>query len=135
MTGFSHNPLQTAIYQLLSADSALMAMVSGVYDRPPQGSDYPFVTLGESSIQDLSNIAATASGQVAHLHVWSREGGRKQAALIMERIYTLLNRAALSVTGQTLVEISFATSTILLEDDGWTYHGTMHFNVLLQAGA
>jgi hypothetical protein len=67
------------------------------------------------------------------LHVWSRQGGRAEAASIMTRIHTLLHEAPLTVTGQTLVSIRFNGSNITLENDGWTYQGIMKFQAFLQA--
>ena len=85
--------------------------------------------------QQLFNNTLTTSGmqQVVTIRIWSREGGRAQAAAIMQRIHTLLHQAPLTVTGQTLVSIQFAGSTIILLNDGWTYRGTMIFRAVLQA--
>jgi len=133
MSTFSHLPLQKAIYQTLTNDATLMALVVGVFDRPPQGTAFPYITLGESAGSDWSTKTTTGMEQNVTLHVWSREGGRAEAASIMERIHTLLHQAPLSVTGQTLVSIRFSASNILLENDGWTYQGVMTFQAFLQA--
>ena len=133
MANFSYYSLQQAIYQQLTGDSTLMALVTGVFDRPPQGTAFPYITIGEFTGRDWSTKTTTGMEYVVNLHAWSREGGRKQAAQIMERLHTLLYQASLSVTGQTLVSMRFSGSNILLENDGWTYHGTMQFNALLEA--
>lgn len=133
MSGFSHLPLQKAIYQLLTNDSALMGLVDGIYDRPPQSSAFPYITLGESNCADRSTKTTTGLEQTVMLHVWSREGGRAQVAGIMERMQTLLYDASMTVEGQTLVMIRFQSSSITLEDDGWTYQGLMRFMALLEA--
>jgi hypothetical protein len=133
MGNFSHLPLQKAVYQQLTGDTALMALVTGIHDRPPQSSIFPYITVGESISRDWSTMATTGLEQVITLHVWSREGGRKEAALIMERIHVLLHEGTLSVEGQTLVLIRFISSSVLLEDDGWTYQGVMRFRTLLYA--
>ena len=110
-----------------------MALLTGVCDRPPQGTAFPYITLGESAGADWSSKTTTGMEHHVALHVWSREGGRKQAASVMDLVHTLLHDASLSVTGQTLVMIRFTGSSIVLENDGWTYHGEMHFRALLQA--
>ena len=133
MANFSHYPLQSAIYSALTGDATLMALITGVFDRPPQGTAFPYITLGESFGRDLSTLATVGMEHHFTLHVWSREGGRKQAAQIMERLHTLLHQVILTVTGQTMVTMSFVSSTIMLEDDGWTYHGEMQFHTVLQA--
>ena len=133
MTIFSHYPLQAAIYQALSSDSALAALVTGVYDRPPQSTAFPYMTIGESSGSDWSTKTTSGMEQQLAIHVWSQNGGRKEAAAIMTRIHTLLHQANLSVSGQTLVLLRFVSSDIVLEDDGYTYCGSMRFRALLEA--
>jgi hypothetical protein len=133
MSNFSHYTLQQSVYQRLSTDSTLLAMMSAVYDRPPQGSAFPYITLGEAAITDFSTKTSTGTEQILTLHIWSRGGGRKESALIMERVYALLHQASLSVTGQALVLMRFLSSEILLENDGCTYHGIMRFRAVLES--
>lgn len=133
MPTFSQLPLQQAIYQSLTGDATLMDTVRGVYDRPPQDSEYPYVTLGETSVSDYSTKTTTGTEHTQSLHVWSREGGRKEAMAIMERLYQLLHETALSVTGHSVIYARFLSSNLALENDGWTYHATLRFQVLLEA--
>ena len=133
MPNFSHYPFQTAIYNKLTGDSALMSSIAGVFDHTPEAQAYPYVTLGESSISDWSSKTTEGTEHNFTLHIWSREGGRKQAAQIMERIHTLLHQGNLTITGQSLVLMRFVSSNIVLENDGWTHHGVMRFRALLQA--
>lgn len=133
MANFSHYPLQSAIYQALTTNTPLMALITGVYDRPPQGTLYPYVTLGQFSGSDWSTKTSTGMEYIVPLHVWSRQGGHKEAATIMESLHTILHQASLTVTGQTLVMIRFSSSDIVLENDGFTYQGVMKFNAYLEA--
>lgn len=133
MSGFSHLSLQQSIYQALTGDATLIGLVAGVFDRPPQGGAFPYITLGESAITDRSTKATTGTDHLVTLHIWSREGGRTETATIMERIYVLLHHAALTVSGQTCILSRFAASKLLLEEDGFTYHGSMQFQILLEA--
>ncbi len=133
MSGFSHLALQQSLYQTLTGDATLTALASGVFDRPPQSGAFPYVTLGDAAIKDRSTKTTTGSEQIVMLHVWSRDGGRKEAATIMDRIYVLLHQANLTVTGQTLVMIRFTASSLTQENDGVTYNGAMQFRALLDA--
>ena len=132
MTYLSHSPLQQAIYETLTGDAALTALVSGIYDHVPQGTDTPFVTLGEANVREWSNAEKTGSEQQLSLRIFSRESGRKQAAIIMERIVTLLHNAAIAVTGCTLMQLQCTASSISLMNDGATYRGTLNFRALLR---
>ena len=133
MSNFSYFTLQKAIYQTLSGDSTLLAMVNAVYDRPPQGSPYPYITIGESTVSDWSSKTTAGTEEIVKLHIWSRNGGRKETASIMERVYQLLHQASLTVTGQTLILIRFMSSDITLENDGFTYQGIIQFKALLES--
>lgn len=133
MVNFSHYPLQKAIYQKLTGDSALMALVTGVFDRSPQGQDYPFVTIGESTVSDWSTKTTNGTEQRVSVHIWAREGGRKQAEVVAEKIHSLLHMGTMAVDGQTLVLMRFLSSAISLENDGYTYQGIMRFRALLEA--
>jgi hypothetical protein len=132
MSTFSQLPLQTAIYNKLTADATLMALVEGIFDRPPQSSAFPYVTIGDSAAKDLSNKSAVATDHKTVLHVWSRQGGRAEAATIMDRLYQLLHQGTLTVTGHTLVIMHFTANTLTLENDGETYHGTLVLRIVLQ---
>lgn len=133
MTAFSQLPLQAAIYQTLTGDTTLMALVKSIFDRAPQGSEFPYITIGDSVANDWSAKTFAGTEQMTTLHIWSQEGGHKETATIMDRIYQLLHDASLTVTGNTLIMIRLISSTVMLEMDGSTYHGTMRFRALLQA--
>lgn len=133
MADFSHYPLQKSIYETLSGHAPLMAIVTGIFDRVPQGTAFPYVTIGESTGDDWSSATTSGMQQKIALHIWSREGGRKETTSIMEKIHALLHDADLSVEGHTLVMIRFAASSIVLGNDGYTYQGIMKFTALLEA--
>jgi hypothetical protein len=133
MPNFSHDALQTAIYQRLTADTTLAGLVTGIYDQAPQGTVFPYVTLGDSTATDRSTNTTAGTEFDLKLHAWSREGGRKQAAGILQEIYSLLHHASFAVTGQSLISIRYEASTITLESDGWTYQGIIMFKVFLQS--
>ena len=130
---FSHLPLQEAIYAALTGDTTLMAMLTGVFDRPPQGTAFPYVTIGESAGSNWSTKTTGGMQQVVTLRIWSRQSGRAEAANVMTRLHELLHNVSLNVSGQTLVSIIFKDSAIVLQNDGWTYQGIMKFQAKLQA--
>jgi hypothetical protein len=133
MAVFSQFSLQKSIFQLLSGDAALAAMVSGIYDRPVQGGVFPYIVFGAWEGRDRSTKTSQGMEFSVMLHIWSREGGHKQAASIMERLYAVLQDAVLAVEGQDLISMRFMGSNITLEDDGSTYRGAMKLRAVLQA--
>ena len=135
MPTFSHAPLQIAIYQYLKSDSVLSGLVGDIYDRVPQNAVFPYITIGDISSKDWSGKTFTGGEYSVKIHVWSREGGRKQAAGIMGRLYNLLHQGSFSVSGHTLVLSQFTSNDIKLRDDGWTYEGVMIFRMILQSNS
>lgn len=132
MTIYSHQPMQKALYQQLTGNAPLMALVTGIYDRIPQGTPMPYIVLGDATLHDRSTKTSGGTEQLLTLRVWSREGGRKQAATIMEKVHSLLHEADILVEGQNLISIRFVSSAITLENDGYTYQGQMQFRALLE---
>jgi hypothetical protein len=65
------------------------------------------------------------------LRIFSREAGRKQAAIIMDRIVDVIHQGGVSISGQIVTSARFVSSTITLLDDGRTYEGILNFRVLL----
>lgn len=133
MPNLSYLPLQKSIYQALTADAPLTAMITGVFDNVPQSTDFPYVTIGESIVNDWSTKTSSGFEQFISIRVWSREGGRKEAVSVMEKIYSLLHGASLTVEGLKLVLIRQLSSNVTLENDGWTYQGIMRFRALLES--
>jgi hypothetical protein len=133
MANFSYHSLQKSLYEALTDDGTLMGMISGVFDRTPQGKNYPYVTLGEGSASDSSTKTTQGMEYSVQLQVWSREGGRRQAAQIMENIYRILHDVNLTLEGHRLVSLRFISSTISIKSDGWTYQGAMRFRAVTEA--
>jgi hypothetical protein len=131
MSTLTHNALQSALYSTLSGDTALSGMVTGIFDRPAQNTNFPYITIGESMCSDWSSKTHSGTKHELEINVWSREGGRKNTASIMERVYTLLHSQNISISGQSLVFMRFMASNITLENDGWTYHGILRLHALM----
>lgn len=130
MSAYSILDVQEAIYSLLSTDSTLLAMVTGVYDHTPQDTAFPYVTIGEAECRDVSNLAASGVEANFGIHIFSREAGHKETHQIMERIYTLLHNTSPAVSGQTVVSMRIISADVMLERDGFTYRGMMKLRVV-----
>jgi hypothetical protein len=131
MPALNYYELQKAIYEKLSGNSQLMAIISGIFNYPPQDINYPFLTIGNVVVNDFPALGRGGTQQQLELHIWSREAGHKQAADIMNIVYGLLHNGSLEVTGQTVLMMRFTATSIKLEDDGYTHHGIMGLKVVL----
>lgn len=127
MSGFSHQEMQRAVYQLLSEDAALSSIVTGIYDHVPAAAVFPYVTIGDISSRDWSTKTSSGSQLLFAIHIYSAEGGRKQAAGVMTRVHELLHHGGLTLTGHALVAIRFELGDIERESEGRVYHGRIRF--------
>ena len=67
---FANVALRAAIHDALSADGALTAALGGqrVYDAPPRGAAFPYVTLGEARLVDASSDGGETQEHLLTLH-------------------------------------------------------------------
>lgn len=135
MTVFGQYAVQKAIHQILSADATLMALIDGVHDFVPADTQYPYVTLGNSRLQDNSTVGMQGFRLTLTVHIYSRARGRKEVTDIMARLYELLHDSAPAADGHSITNIRFVTSSIRLEKDGLTLHGAMQLDVLAEVNA
>lgn len=132
MVNLNYYALQQEVYSKLSASTALMALINGVFDGVSQAIDFPYITIGDISARDVSNAEISGVDYRLNIHIWSREAGHKQTADIIDVLYALLHNGSLSVSGKTLVAMRIFSSEIKLENDGLTRHGILKLQIVLQ---
>ncbi|MGW7598116.1 DUF3168 domain-containing protein [Streptomyces antimycoticus] len=122
-------PLQKAVYAALTADTALMALVSGVYDEVPEGSAYPYVSIG--SITELVDDAHNQRGLSTNvvLHVWSTQLGFREAAEVFAAVDAVLDRRPLTVEGYRDVSVAHQQHQELRDPDPEIRHINVTYRV------
>ncbi|MBY0382570.1 MAG: DUF3168 domain-containing protein [Xanthobacteraceae bacterium] len=126
--------LRAAIHDALSNDSGLTALLGGnrVYDEPPRNAAFPYVTLGETRLLDISGDGGDTQEHQLTLHAWSRQGGQREAHVIAGTLLQALDDAALSPDGHRLVNLRFSVADIRRENDGKTYHALVRFRAVTE---
>ena len=126
--------LRAAVHDALAADAALNALLGGpkVYDEPPRSAAFPYVTLGETRINDFSTGDGPGEEHQLTLHAWSRQGGHAQAHVIAGALLQALDDAPLTLTDHTLVNFRFAVADVRREADGRTYHALVRFRAVTE---
>jgi hypothetical protein len=126
--------LRAAIHDALSADGALNALLGGskVYDEPPRGAAFPYVTLGEARVTDFSTGSEPGEEHQITLHAWSRQGGHREAHLISGALLQALDDAPLTLADHRLVNLRFAIADVRREADGRTYHALIRFRAMTE---
>lgn len=125
--------LRAAVHAALTADPALVAALRGpkIYDEPPREAAFPYVTLGEMRIADFSAGEPALEHQLT-LHVWSRQGGQREAHVIAGALLQALDDAPLALAGHRLVNFRFGTADVRREADGRTYHALVRFRAVTE---
>ncbi len=126
--------LQSALWQRLTANSALLAILGGprLYDDVPQTTSFPFVTLGDIRSNDWSTQTQKGHEHFLTLHAWSRAKGRKQVQAILQALEAALDDAALVLQSHRLITFRLVFWDARREPDGETYHGLMRFRAVTE---
>ena len=103
-----------------------------VYDNAPQGSAFPYVTIGEANLTD-NDTDSTQNVYISYvIHVWSRADGRKEIKTIMGEIYSALHLTKFSESGYSFTENYFLSSDSFVDSDGKTRHGVQTFKLTME---
>lgn len=133
MTSFNHYAVQEMVRGLLTADAPLAGKVSGIFDFVPEKTEFPYITIGESRVEDESTVAIAIARVTLTVQVYSRAKGRKEADSLMADVHRILQNASGSAAGGfALADMRFGGSDITLLRDGATHHGRMRFVLRLQ---
>ncbi|MFE2936664.1 DUF3168 domain-containing protein [Streptomyces sp. NPDC059278] len=127
-------PVQGAVYQRLSGDLALTAMVSKIYDYLPETVPYPFIVLGEA-VETPDNRHGGFGRQTAiTLHVWSQYRGYAQVLRIGARVTALLDHQPLTIPGLDHIATRFEFSQPLTDPEppGDIRHLVLRYRVVTE---
>lgn len=132
MAGTPAYVTQVAIYSKLKADTALMALITGVYDDPPDNTAFPYVTIGDAE-EAPSNTFGKLTKMITHtINIWSRYQGYKEVFDIANRIITVLDHVALTIAGYTHIHTWYRGMTTARVPDGITRGANLRFQVWVE---
>lgn len=130
--------LQAAIYAALAAHGGFSGAVTGIYDKPPQDGDsgsgaaFPYAVIGEFDIDAWATDDWSGSDVTFDVFVYSRYGGNKEAAQVLDYARAALDRQTLTVTGWGVLSVDFESSTgVTVMADGQTRVGDISFSAFL----
>ncbi|MFL5238101.1 MAG: DUF3168 domain-containing protein [Rhizomicrobium sp.] len=127
--------LQQAIFAALSGSTDLQALLSDpprLFDFVPPDSAFPYVVLGDGSEADWSTATEDGTEHTIQIDVWSRQPGHREAKQIADVIRSVLNNAALIVTGAALIDIRHVTTDFSREPDGQTFRARLTFRAVTE---
>ena len=126
---------QKTIYETLTTDLVLMALISGVFDSAsvPQGQVFPYVTIGENPFAERSNHTTRGFSSEITIHVWYRDPsrGRKPVQEIQAEIDRLLDQQSVCIDGWNIINLRSTFIDVIIDTDNVTLHGIQKFNLLI----
>lgn len=125
--------LQGQIVTLLKASSDLSALIGGrVYDRVPEGVQFPYVSFGPSD--EISDDADCIDGfeVTMQLDVWSRAVGFPECRRIVDAVRKALPEDGILLADNALVTFNHRISRVFRDTDGLTSHGAMTFEAFVE---
>lgn len=129
------NALQTAIYARLTTYAPLVALVGArVYDAPPKGAAYPYVSFGpsDSVTEDMECIAAET--QTLQIDIWSSaQDGQRECKAIRDQVKAALHLWQAEPTVGALVLARVTLSRILPDPDNSLTHGVVQVECDVEA--
>ena len=127
-------PLQAGLYALLSGDAALSALVSGVFDEPPEGKPQAYVVIG-SRKQTIPDDTHSRSGRqnIITLDTWTWARSTLPGDQIGARLIALLDKRQADldplVDGHTVWKLRWEDSLSLDDPDREVRHRMDRFRI------
>lgn len=128
--------LQQAMFAALSSDTGVQSVLGDpprLYDSVPRDAAFPYAVIGDDAETAWNTATDDGSEHHAALDIWSRGGGHKENKTIADALRAVLDEAALTPAGHTLVGIRYEGAEFARQDDGETYRATLHFRAVLEA--
>jgi len=117
--------LQQAVF-----DALVAALSVSVYDHVPDDAAFPYVVVGEDTLNMWDTKSINGFDAMVTLHTWSRYRGRKECKQIQGNIYDALHDAPLAITGYNHVYTYLDNEDSFLDEDGLTRHGVSRYRVV-----
>ena len=127
---FHFNAVQTAIYEALLSDPALVSLRGNrIYDDAGHNAAFPYQTLGESTVTPEDCLIETGAQASITIHSWSRQKGSAECGSLMEATIAALDNKRQPVAGFQWVECRVINGQTLRDLDGVTRHGILTFRI------
>jgi hypothetical protein len=128
--------LQSAIYDKLTSDATLTALIKGVYADVQQpldsGSDapFPFVTIGSDNLAPWDSKTFFGTEALCQIDIWSRSNNFLEAKSIGSAIHDALHHQPLTIADASHVMTVQQSSVYSKDPDGHTKRGMLMFKIL-----
>ena len=127
--------LQGAIYERLTTDPAVTALISGrVYDDVSASATFPYVSIGPvDSVEDDADCI-TGLEVAQQIDCWSRAKGSLECKQLVDAVRAALHNYDLDLATNALVFFECRTTRVTKDPDGITKHGILGFEASIERG-
>lgn len=129
---------QAAVYNRLSGDSGIIALLAGanaIYDHVPQGSAFPYIVLADMATEPADTQQFPGTAISMSIETYSRAGGKQESQQIAAAIDSALHNADFAVTGHDLVFCRITATEIAQVFDAATWRCRQRVALLIEPAA
>jgi len=132
----SADKIQQAIYDALTGDATLMALIVKVCveveqpDMPGEDSDFPYVTFGEDDISSFDTKTDNGGSALCQIDIWSRQNNLIEVKKIAGVIYGILQKGSLNIVDADHVLTRIEGQLFSKDPDGQTKRGMVMARVV-----
>ncbi|WP_397537873.1 DUF3168 domain-containing protein [Rummeliibacillus pycnus] len=130
-------PTQKAILDRLRGDGNITSLLnkadkqSGIYDYVTESTPYPYVVVGEPSIDPFGVKNNDVADLTVTLHIWSNYKGNSEAYKILSAVHEAFIYK-LAVTGYKTIKTSYSDARVFTDIDGIHRHGVFTLKISLE---
>jgi Protein of unknown function (DUF3168) len=116
-----------AIFSRLSGDTALSQKVTGVYDKVPENTPFPYVVIGSPNPSPLETKSSYGENIPWVLHCYSTYNGKKEVYEILNLMLQALTKERWTIEGFNLLKFNIEPNMQVLEpaQEGFPYQGIL----------
>lgn len=118
--------LRRALVAALRADVELTGQLSGVFDAPPPGQAYPYLSFGPDVMSDAGHKTGEGRLHRLQLSLWDDRPDRRRLMELMSLVENALAALAGDIDGHRLVSFRLARSLVMRDPIG-VDQGVMEF--------
>jgi len=121
----------------LKADSAVMALVTDVFDSVSDdpsrwGTKAAYISFGPADVVDDDADCITAGTHTLQLDCWSRKQGSYYCKLLVDAVKDALHEIEASLADYGLVELRVIMRRAFADPDGLTWHGVVMVEAMIE---
>lgn len=121
---FSSDDITAALLLHLNSDPDILDLVTGVFDGPMKGQEYPYITFGSVDVSPDEFDCVDGENHTLQIDVWSRLHGKlAEASRICTAVKVSLNDAELETGDTGFCECRVTARRAFHEPDGIGAHG------------